>query len=927
MKKSITLTGIARAVGLSTLLLTLTACGWGDTAEEHVAKANQYIAQADFKSAIIELKNALTLDSQSAEARYLLGTVYLESGDMPSAQKELQRALELGWPSEDIRPGLAQSLSAQGEYEQVRDISSRGLSPAAEATLLAHKAQAALALGDSWDAEELIEKALAKSPDSVDALLARTRIQASQNDLEGAEKTLEQVISLAPGQNRAWSLRGDILASRQDFTGAREAYDQAVLLDPNNYNDLFKRATLNLQLGAFDRAQDDTTALLAKAPQHPGPNYLQGLLHYQAGNYAEAITALSVTESAFQQFPLSLYFLASAQLIEGNIDQAAGLAGRFHKLLPDNIQGRKLLAAIRLQQGKYSVVQALLQPVLDSNPDDLEALNLTANALLQDGNTHEGIELLSRVAALQPDSPVAQLRLGAGLLISGEGSAATQRMETALELNPEFQQADVLLVLNYLQQKDFPAAIDAAKAYQRRNLTSVTPHNLLGKVYLEAGQPDDARAAFQRALELDSVDIAANHSLAEMAVSDNDLAAARVYYETVLAEHEDSMFTLIQLAMLDAREGDETAMLGHLERAAEVAPSALQPRVLLARFYLGKGRPEQVAPLFTNLEEQQQQAPEVLRLMALAQLSSKDAGAAQFTLEQLLESTPDNAEIRHMMAMAAAGSGDNTRAREELARAIALDEAYVPSRIALARIALATGAAPEFEQHLDKLVALAPENPDVLSLQAAAARGRGDTDTALGFVEKAFALAPSSGTLVTLASYQQAAGDRAGAMKRYTAWLDEHPEDLPVRMAYANALQLDGIFDDAGSQYAVVLKEDPDNVIALNNQAWILREQNPTQALEYARKAADLAPDSAEVLDTLAVVEYLNKDYARARRSIGRALKASPDHPSMLYHSAMIDVALEDTPGARATLEELLSRDATFPEAADAEALLASLSQ
>ncbi len=76
-----------------------------------------------------------------------------------------------------------------------------------------------------------------------------------------------------------------------------------------------------------------------------------------------------------------------------------------------------------------------------------------------------------------------------------------------------------------------------------------------------------------------------------------------------------------------------------------------------------------------------------------------------------------------------------------------------------------------------------------------------------------------------------------------------------------------------------------------------------------------------------AVGRFVHPAYARARRSIGRALKASPDHPSMLYHSAMIDVALEDTPGARATLEELLSRSETFPEAADAQAPLISLGQ
>jgi tetratricopeptide (TPR) repeat protein len=120
-------------------------------------------------------------------------------------------------------------------------------------------------------------------------------------------------------------------------------------------------------------------------------------------------------------------------------------------------------------------------------------------------------------------------------------------------------------------------------------------------------------------------------------------------------------------------------------------------------------------------------------------------------------------------------------------------------------------------------------------------------------------------------------------------------------------------------------KVEPKNLVALNNLAWLIREKEPAQALDYARRAADIAPDSAEVLDTLAVVEYINKDYRRAQRSIDRALNQQPDNPSLLYHSAMIDVALEDESQARATLEELLDTHADFPEIAEARALYAQL--
>jgi Tfp pilus assembly protein PilF len=278
-----------------------------------------------------------------------------------------------------------------------------------------------------------------------------------------------------------------------------------------------------------------------------------------------------------------------------------------------------------------------------------------------------------------------------------------------------------------------------------------------------------------------------------------------------------------------------------------------------------------------------------------------------------------------MMAMAAAGTGDNNRAARELQNALKLDQNYIPSRIALARIALASDSPDQFAQHLEKLVELAPGNPDVVLLQAEAERNSGDLKVARDLAEKAFGIAPSTKTLITLATYQAAAGDTEGAFNRYVQWLSEHPQDTGARMAYANNLRLAKRLDEARQQYAEVIKAAPDNVIALNNQAWIIRNENPKTALEYARRASEMAPDSAEVLDTLAVVEYINKDYTRAQRSIERALKVNPAQPSLLYHSAMIAVAAGDKANARATLEKLLGSKQDFPEIADAQALLAEL--
>jgi len=905
-------------------LLLLSACG-GETFEQYIARAHEAIARSEYAAASIELKNALRLDPDSLEARWLLGKVYLDTGEMASASKELERALELGGPPDDIVPALAKALLAQGEYQRVQAISTQGLTAQPLAGVLAIQAQAALATGDTWHAEELIDKAVEKTPDSTEALLAKARLLATREDLDGADKVLGRLLERDPKNAEGWSLRGDILDEQQDLKGALDAYSKAVQFSKNNFLDVLKRALVSLRLGNFEAAQRDATQLLNMSRKHPGANYVQGMLHFQAGKYADAIASLSQTEPAFQQYPMSLFYLAGANLKEGNKDLAATQAEKFHSTWPNNVPGRKLLASIRLQEGNLESVKSLLQPVLAADPDDVDALNLMSNALLRSGSTEEGIALLTRVAKLRPDSAGAQIRLGAGLFIDGDDDAAVRHIESALQLDPEYQMADILLVLNYQQKGDQAAAIKAAQDYVARHGDTVTSHNLLGKIYLDAGQKEQARSAFQGSFSIDKADPAANHFLAQMALADNDLAGARAFYETALAGHPKFVPTLLNLAMLDAREGNEKAMVGHLEQARAADPAALMPRLMLARLYLATGKPEQVAPLFSDLDAKQQQSSEVLPLIAMAQIATKDASAAQYTLEQLLKNTPDSAPIRHAMAMAAAGLGDSARAMEELRRSIALDANYVPSRLALARLAMLSNDKPEFEQQLARLTELAPENPDVLLLQAGDAQGRGETQKAVDFAARAFGLAPSTGTLVALANYEEAAGGREGAWQRYIGWLKDNPRDVPVRMAFANSLQAGAAPERAVEQYVQVLQTEPKNLVALNNLAWLTREKDPAGALAHARRAADIAPDSPEVLDTLAVVEYINKDFRRAQRTIARALNVKPDNPSLLYHSAMIDAALDDDSAARATLEELLANHPDFPEIAEARALLAQL--
>ena len=347
---------------------------------------------------------------------------------------------------------------------------------------------------------------------------------------------------------------------------------------------------------------------------------------------------------------------------------------------------------------------------------------------------------------------------------------------------------------------------------------------------------------------------------------------------------------------------------------------------MLARYYLDSGKANRVKAVFSGLDDLQMQSPQVLRLTALAQLAENQNDDAQLTLENLINAAPGSAADHHLLAIAAASAGDEKRAGEELKRALELDPNFVPSLVALAQAALARNSPDELNVYLERLVEVAPDAPEVLPLRAAAAHRQGDNAAAIEFARTAFEAAPASKSVSELGFYLLAVGERVQARKILTDWLAEHPQDIRARIILANDQQLNEEVSEAKAQYETILLYNPDNPVALNNLAWHLQKEDASQALIYARQAHSAAPDTAEILDTLGVLEYLNGNSRLGLRYVQRALEIAPDDPSMLYHSAMIQAGAGEKQGAIATLQHLASLKVTgYPEQAEAEALLARL--
>ena len=145
-----------RPVVAALLLLVLVACGSSKDDQNMVQVAKEYSAQNKMREAALELKNALQINPENAEARYMLGQINLDFGETASAEKEFTRAASFGWSEEAVMIGLARAIIISNEYSRMSDEVSikSAYSPSARASLHGLRSIAYTGNGELEQAQE-----------------------------------------------------------------------------------------------------------------------------------------------------------------------------------------------------------------------------------------------------------------------------------------------------------------------------------------------------------------------------------------------------------------------------------------------------------------------------------------------------------------------------------------------------------------------------------------------------------------------------------------------------------------------------------------------------------------------------------------------------------------------------------------------------
>lgn len=870
-----------------------------DKSQEFYEEAVEEVEQGDINAAVIQLRNALQRNPNNAEARLLLGKLYLRIGNLPSAEKELSRAHELA-PSDESEIELGQALLLQNEPERVLDlVGEEAKTPELTARKLMLRGGALRALDKQDEAEALFKQAQALAPKMPEPHVQLAQSALARGDLDAAAAEVKTALTLAPDFVPALLLQGNIALERGANAEAIAAYRKAARAAPRNVRAHIGLAQAYLRAGQSEEAKTALDQALEIQPDNVEAVYLQTVMDVRAGRYEEANRRFRTIADAVRDYP-------PAQLLEGLIKlqtreyaQAEQALARYVTNHPEQLAVKRVLAGLYLHQNRPTAAIELLEEIAAAHPEDVGVTRALASAYLQAGEYSQAATALEQLAASGNAAAARQAKGSLALL--GELAEVPDLDEKggAELLEPKDEVArGILLTIDSLQTGQRDRALEQVTALAEKAPDNPVVLNLKGGVHLAREELPAARESFAAALRQDPDFAPAHTNLVRLDIREGKTKDAERRLRTWMDTHPQDAGAVLNLAefLVSQERADEAVRL--LQAKSGGAVESLPLRTALIRLHLQRGQTEEAARAAEDLLAVQPEEPAALGLAGQAFLQAGKPERAVAAFERLAEKDPKALGPNLALASALSAAGETERARDVLTGAQAAHPK--DSRPTVALVAL--------EMQADRYE------------PALAAIGR--------LEETAPVVAARLRTELRLRQYQKTGEAKAeldqaiAALERIVA---ENPDEHQSRLLLGTALITLEDWAAAEPHFAALVEAFPDDALVLNNLAWIKSELGRPDALDYARRAHAAAPNSPPVADTLGWLLVRDGKLDEGLSVLREAAAQAPDSPDIQYHLAVALQKSGEEAEAERLLADLLARDQDFTEREDAVALLARL--
>lgn len=852
--------------------LALGACSENISVETHLENAKSYLNKNQVNESIIELKNAIRADTKNAEARYLLGQLYLNLGDSATAVKELERANELKFDGNKVIPSLARAyILSDSDLEVILlSESSEKLSANARLNYLAYKALAELRTDKAEKAEGTLN--LAKSIDDKNAytLLAQAYLSFSKAEFEQALVLIADVLVLLPQQVDTLLLQGQVAMQTQQYEQAVTSFKAFASMQPRFGLVNILLADALLKSGQDAEAEKYADAILSQVPTQPFAHYIKAMVAFNKKDFDKASEHAELALSAnFNQMNLTLVAGASAFYLS-NWQQSHHHLSTVVDYLPQDHQARRMLAVTQLELGLIDEIGDTVEGFDTGNEGDNQFLSVMSYRLLELGATDEAKKLLAETEEHSKNNAGDLARQGIIKLMMNDPSGI-QDLEDAVAIDPEFIGAELALAYAAIQKNDLEKARLIANKWQAKDPNKAGGYTLLASIAIAEKKYDEAESLLAKSLSLAPGNLFALTEQLRLAREQKDIPLSKERVDFLIQATPDNDKVLRHYFGIYQNE----MALDKLQEAYQANKGDIKKALLVAEAMMSLSQFKEAEALLISLEDEVKLPKRYWQLVIVNYKKQNQLEKIQPTLEKWLKANPYHLEPISLLADFYVGKGDNKRALNVIKRGLEYHEDNISLQLIQMQLLLNDKQVFPAKKLYKKLAVTNIDGALKHGIEGRILFLEEEYEKSLPKLVTLYEAYPSSQNAIYIARAHLANKNELKAVEVLEHHLTKDGSAHEIKTLLAgmylknDTLKAIGVYED-------VVQNQPQNVIAHNNLAWLYLENNNIEkSLLHAKKAFDLAPGIANVVDTYSKALFASGDNRTALKYAREAVDLS----------------------------------------------------
>lgn len=489
-------------------------------------------------------------------------------------------------------------------------------------------------------------------------------------------------------------------------------------------------------------------------------------------------------------------------------------------------------------------------------------------------------------------------------------------IETAPQIKSNYKKVLLLILNKQLQQ-----AKQTVNLLINDHPDQAIYYNLKALLQLIDKDQSAAQQTFRTAIKMNKSNSQAYTALAQIALENKDFSEAEQLANQALKvnPHSANSYKILAKITLQRQgiDATETLLLDALQKMRGYFSAEIIILNELTKVYINKKQPNKLTPLATSLTQRHPGNVSALAYLAGIQLKTKDDSGAEKTLRQIISLQPTNGKFRFLLAKLLAKQGRQEQEVLSLLDKAALsidNPALVLSfkakvLISLKQYAQARAIAEKVDQSYPTLSLGKLLKGDIYFSQKEYAQ-------AVKNYQQAYQIKPTTHNLDAILKALLAQNKYKDALALLNQELAKHKNNILIQLRLATLHQSATEYTLAANQYQSILAIQPDNLVALNNLAWIYNEQNNPKSLDLAKQAYTIAPNQGAIADTYGYILLNNGHTSDSITVLIKAAELNPDATDTQLHLAQALIADQQLQKAKVILQALINKDAKEKPAA-----------